>query len=1000
MTWLAETDYGALIVTGEPGSGKSAVLARIVTMANPGYRSTVPTAVLDAAPPGTLPPEGSIDAAVRASGMTTFGIAQAISAKLGLVAAGTDEMVDQVLTRGAMTTVVLDAVDEADDPEELWTELIAPLAQYARTGGIRLLLGVRPKSARKLQGSRTLNLDSAGYFREADIAGYVTSYLRGHDRSSVGGFGHEPEAASRVGWRIAQNAGSSFLIAHLTAMSLVESQDGYPGNFPTTVGEALEQSLHRIAKAMEKLGPGDRERTVPGWRLWIRELLTPLAYTEGTGPDDELWASLATMMGTGTYSLQDVRLLRDKSPAGDLLQGSTAATRLFHAALAEHLREDQSRPDPDREISELLIARVGSKVGDGAVNWDVASAYTKHYLASHAGRAGVLDALMLDVSYLLAADPVRLLAQLPSLTDPKAQQVARVYQLTAHRLRGVNRQSAASALGLTALLSEVRWFADAIAAVIPMTAEPLWARWRPVSPHRQLVGHQAPVRSVAVCQVGDSLVVVSGAEDGKVLCWDYATTIEAEIPDDPLPGPVTAIAAAEHMLLAGYQVDAATWFRDLRSRHAVGGAQALHASVGMVDGRPTVAAGENPIELRNLETGDYAGGPFDHNEASLTALGFGRTGSVDLLIAACAEAKVHLWEIASKSIVGVLATHQDPMTATAVHEVNGYLTIVGVHSNRVVQSWDVATGRPLGRPLVGHTGRVLAVTAGEFRGRPYIVTGGEDATVRVWETSAAAADNAAENQGILAAAIGRRAGVAVVVTVDQTRVLQTWSLATGDEISPAVTTTGGAPATLAFGRFGGYDNIAAIADEVGRVHLWDMATAQQMTQRRAGNGLSSVLTVGSLDGRLVSAIGGIEPRLTVVVYDLETSDQIGMKVTLNLAATAAFIGQIGDRRLLATADRSNAVAVTDLDTGRPYGRPVPLSGAAIDILALGNLRTGPVIATSGPSAPVQVWFLTRDEQITLDLGSTVTGLTFGDDDTMVVTADAGIACVRICGQVL
>jgi WD40 repeat protein len=787
-------------------------------------------------------------------------------------------------------------------------------------------------------------------------------------------------------------------IAHLTAMSLVESGDDDPENLPSTVGEALEQSLLRIAKALQKVGPGDRERTVPGWRLWIRELLTPLGYTEGEGPDDELWASLATMMGTDSYSVQDVRLLRDRSPAGDLLQGGAAATRLFHSALAEHLREDASQPDLDREISELLISRVGSGVVGGTVDWDAAPAYTRHYLASHAGRAGVLDVLMLDVGYLLVADPVRLLAQLPSLTNPKAQQVAHVYQLTAHRLRGVNRQSAASALGLTALLSEVRWFADAIAAVITMTAEPLWAHWQPVSPHRQLVGHQAPVMSVAVCEIGDSLLVVSGAENGKVLAWDYATTLEAEVPDDSLPGPVTAVAAGEEMLVAGFQVGAATQFRDLRTRHAVGGEQAPQASVGIVNGRPIVAAGDNQIELRNLDTGSHFGGPFDHSEAPVTALGFGRTKSADVLMAACTEAKVHLWQIASQTIAGVLATRQDPITATAVHEVDGYLTIVAVHSNRRVQSWDVATGRPVGLPFVGHTGRVLAVAAGEFRGRPYVVTGGEDGTVRVWETGDATHESVAEQKGMLAVAVGRHDGATVVVTADQTRVLQTWSLSTGDEAGPPVKTTGGAPATLALGLFGGYDSIAGVADEVGRIHLWDLATAQRVPQRSAGNGWSSVLTVGTMDGRLVSATGGVEPRRTVVVYDLHTSDQVGTAITLSSAATNAFVGRIGDRRLLATADRSNAVAVWDLDTGRPYGRSFPPSGTAINAVALGNLRTGPVIATAGPSAPVQVWHLTRDERITLDLGSTITGLAFSDDDTLIVTADAGIACVRICGQ--
>jgi WD40 repeat protein len=251
------------------------------------------------------------------------------------------------------------------------------------------------------------------------------------------------------------------------------------------------------------------------------------------------------------------------------------------------------------------------------------------------------------------------------------------------------------------------------------------------------------------------------------------------------------------MLVVGFQVDATAHFRDLRTRQAIGGEYALQASVGMVNGRPAIAAGDNLIELRNLDTGDYVGGPFDHSEGPVTALGFAKTGSVDLLMAACTEAKVHLREIANKAIVGVLATHQDPITALAVHEIDGYLTIVAVHSNRVVQSWDVATGRPVGLPLVGHTGRVLAVAAGEFRGRPYIVTGGEDGTVRVWETNVVTHDSAPENKGVLAVAMRRRGGAAVVVTADQTRVLQTWSLATGDEVAHPVATTGGTPAARA-----------------------------------------------------------------------------------------------------------------------------------------------------------------------------------------------------------
>ena len=47
--------------------------------------------------------------------------------------------------------------------------------------------------------------------------------------------------------------------------------------------------------------------------------------------------------------------------------------------------------------------------------------------------------------------------------------------------------------------------------------------------------------------------------------------------------------------------------------------------------------------------------------------------------------------------------------------------------------WDLATGAPIGSPLTGHSGPVYAVAAAELDGRPVIVSGSRDATVRVWD---------------------------------------------------------------------------------------------------------------------------------------------------------------------------------------------------------------------------------------------------------------------------
>jgi WD40 repeat protein len=48
-----------------------------------------------------------------------------------------------------------------------------------------------------------------------------------------------------------------------------------------------------------------------------------------------------------------------------------------------------------------------------------------------------------------------------------------------------------------------------------------------------------------------------------------------------------------------------------------------------------------------------------------------------------------------------------------------------------VRVWDLGTGDPVGGPFTGHTDAVFAVAVGELDGRPVVVSGSRDSTVRV-----------------------------------------------------------------------------------------------------------------------------------------------------------------------------------------------------------------------------------------------------------------------------
>ena len=73
------------------------------------------------------------------------------------------------------------------------------------------------------------------------------------------------------------------------------------------------------------------------------------------------------------------------------------------------------------------------------------------------------------------------------------------------------------------------------------------------------------------------------------------------------------------------------------------------------------------------------------------------------------------------------------MKSVATAQLNGRPVIISGSDDKTVRVWDLATGAPIGQPLTGHTYPVWSVATAQLDGRPVIISGSRDKTVRVWD---------------------------------------------------------------------------------------------------------------------------------------------------------------------------------------------------------------------------------------------------------------------------
>ncbi|HEV2259557.1 MAG TPA: caspase family protein [Streptosporangiaceae bacterium] len=557
--WLdTPADTRPMIVTGDPGSGKTAVLGILAALTDPRRRPTIPR---DGLPVNAVPLEEAIGVAIYAGNLTAGQVLAGLSTAAGIdginpdpaaLGGGVARLLSGLHESGRPLTAMIDALDEAADLPHLAEQLLRPLMERG-SGLIRLLLGTRRHACEYLgRGWRdrcqVIDLDSHHYADPVAMAAVVGRILttgtsaRGMPTANTG-FASCPRAVlDAVTAAITEVAGHSFFVARILAttqasqVTIANPADPvWRDSLPKTAGPAMRQDL--------EIRLGDQTTRAI-------DLLRPLAYAQGTGlPWEDVWAPLANALASGqSYTNEDLLWLAGHA-GSFIVEGGTisgrSVYRLYHRSLAEDLIAHRNHAADEHAITTMLTLHVPRRFS-GRPDWPASHPYIRAYLATHAARSGDIDDLAQDPGFLLAADPPQLLAALDTAASAPARAAAGAYRDALPLIRRHPPTEHAAYLGLAARCRRAESLADRLDADGlggPWRAS--WASWRLQRPHQQLTGHGDAVLTVTTAELNGRPVIVSGGRDRTVRVSDLATGNLVGKPFTGHRGWVRSVAAAE-----------------------------------------------------------------------------------------------------------------------------------------------------------------------------------------------------------------------------------------------------------------------------------------------------------------------------------------------------------------------------------------------------------------------------------------------------------------------
>lgn len=1039
--WLREPvhDARARVVTGDPGSGKSAVLGRLLALARPDHPE---------APAHLLPPPGSVTVSVHAHGTTLESLTTRLAAALEVEADGPAQLLAGLAEYGGpLRTVLVDALDEAGtgvggrEPQRIARELLRPMSALH---DLRLLIGTRRTMIPELgRAVEIIDLDADAYTGRDDIE----QYARGTLTEMPDGLAAEDREAVAVA--VARRAGRSFLVARMAVRALLHgdltpdvSRPGWEEELPSEVGQAFDAYLARYGE--------DEQR--------VRRLLRPLAYAEGAGlPWDSLWAPLAAALSGEKCSNDDVDwLLRQAGAYVVEVQAGEGRSvfRLYHEALAEHLRDTRRSREDQRRMTAALMSSVPPRTDGDGPDWERAHPYVHAHLASHAAASDDLERLLLDAWFLVHAEPDGLLAAMDGVRDEAARRVRTMYRTSAHLYRSLCAHERAQVLAVDAARYRLehhrtmlgrrlewtpRWATGSQTSSLfrgelssragdPLVAAELKGQpvvlsaqrggpvqiWDPAQQScvATLDGHIRTVTAMDSVEVDGVTFVVTASKDGTVRVWDLERTQEVrrfvvreedgtadEADEWSIDPAVVALACTQlhsEVLIVGCAPDGSAWTRDFQTgevRGSLPGSEDWREDLPLVclqTEETTVAVvGDpwGPLRRWDLVTGEWR---HLHGSAECRAVAVLVQDGRSLVCLGYYDGRLQFLDLSTDTVLTASQVGRSVVSAIAFTELDGRAVMVVGYGDGSMELREQPTGRLLAR-LNGHRDWVHFIVVTSVDGQTVAASSESAGSVRLWslEEQDEQLDPPGHSSRVSAVACTVLNGAAVALSVSHDHTGRVWDLASGRELrrleghthwvaEVACVTVAGSPVALT----SGHDNT---------VRVWDLAQGTETGRIEAQ--YETPLACGHLRGAPVALLGnpgnGVRP---MSIWHLE-SQQIGATFG-SLSPMGSLAWALVDGRPLAVSAKSGwpgedgrSVELWDLTDHSFVGDLTGLT-EQVNALTCGTDGRNAVVVAGTCDSGAQVWDL-RTRQLLLRLGDGwVSDVEFGQLDGVPVAITA------------